>query len=135
MSNPTHSNRGAAGAGLLLVLLALLIMLVLYFSNFGGGSYMKSLGTARHQAKDLVQEINTQQLSILISTYRQTNNKLPKTAEDLESPGAFRDPWGRDMTFVFETNGDNTKVIYHSLGPDGQPDTEDDIRKPEQLPF
>jgi hypothetical protein len=140
----TFQYRGArrgSGALILVVLLALAIMLYLMFGNGGsGGSYMKQMSNARVNAKATVQQINTQQLSILIGQYRQEHDgKLPQTAADMDAESAFRDPWNGPITFTFETArggaGATTRVHYHSNGPDGEPKTEDDQDRVDTLPL
>lgn len=131
--------RRGNGALILVVLLAIAIMLFLYFGSMGGNkSYMQTVASSRKQAKQTVQDIATQQLGILIAQYRVDNGKLPKTPEELDNAAAVRDPWGGTITWTFEEpkgGRGNTKVIYHSNGPDGQAGTEDDVTKTETLPF
>jgi hypothetical protein len=139
----TYQYRGArrgSGAFLLVILLALAIILYLMFGNGGGsgGSYMKQVSNARVNAKQTVQQINTQQLSILIGQYRQEHGKLPVTAADMEAESSFKDPWGGPITFTFETakgGAGSTRVHYHSNGPDGEPKTEDDQDRTDTLPL
>jgi hypothetical protein len=127
---------GAAGLGLLVVLLALLIILVMYFGNFGGKSYMQNVATARKQAIEIKAEIDTHNLTQLIAAcYLSNNNTLPKTPEETGNEGAFRDPWGHQITFTYKKQGDKTYVVYHSDGPDGQPNTEDDVVRTDLLPL
>ena len=131
--------RRGSGAIILVVLIALAIILYLMFGTGGsGGSYMKQVSNARVNAKKTVQEINTQQLSILIGQYRQEHGKLPQTAADMEAESYFKDPWGGPITFTFETGKGGaaaTRVHYHSNGPDGEPKTEDDQDKTDTLPL
>jgi hypothetical protein len=134
--------RRGSGAFLLVILLALAIVLYLMFGTGGTGtSYMKQVSSARVNAKKTVQEINTQQLSILIGQYRQEHGSLPKTAADMEAEAYFKDPWGGPITFTFETAkggagaGGATRVHYHSNGPDLEPKTEDDQDKTDTLPL
>lgn len=140
MNGRTHraAVRRGNGALIILVLLAMAIILFLAFGSGGGGkSYMQTMSTSRKQAKQTVQDINTQQLSILIAQYRQENGKLPKSPADLENNAAdFHDQWNGPLTFTFqEQKVGPTKVIYHSNGPDGEANTEDDVTKTDTLPF
>jgi len=137
--NGAYFRRGN-GALILVVLIALAIILFLYFGSMGGSkSYMGTVASTRKQAKQTVQDINTQQMSTLIAIYRQNNGKLPKSPADLEENAQyFKDPWGGPLTFTFEEGkGRNgpTKVIYHSNGPDGEPNTEDDVTKVDTVPY
>jgi hypothetical protein len=132
--------RRGSGAFLLVILLALAIVLYLMFGTGGTGtSYMKQVSNTRANAKKTVQQINTQQLSILIGQYRQEHGSLPKTAADMEAEAYFKDPWGGPITFTFETGsggaGAVTKVHYHSNGPDLEPKTEDDQDRTDTLPL
>ncbi len=74
-------------------------------------------------------------MNTLISMYRESNKKLPKAPADLESPNAFNDQWGKEMTFTFEEKGGRTMVTYLSAGPDGQFKTEDDKKYVAALPY
>jgi hypothetical protein len=131
------SRRGNVGL-ILVVLIAMAIILYLMFGTAGGGkSYMGTVASSRQKAKQTVQDINTQQMSTLIAMYRQKNGKLPKSVEDMEDDAQFfKDPWGGKLTFTFEESkhGGPTTVIYHSNGPDGEPNTEDDVIKRDTLP-
>jgi hypothetical protein len=126
---------GAGGLGLLALLICLLIILLMYFGGFGNSkSYMQTVSSARKQAVELKQEIDTHNLTQLIAAcYLSNDSKLPKTPEDTGNEAAFRDPWGHQITFTYEKVGDKTMVIYHSNGPDGQPGTEDDVIKKDPL--
>ena len=127
------SRRGNVGL-ILVVLISLAIILYLMF----GTGYAKSVSTSRKQAREVVQTIETQQMSLLIAGYRRDNDgKLPKTADDIEGNGGiFKDPWGGPITFTFEEGkrGGPTKVTYHSNGPDGEAKTADDVSKTDTLP-
>lgn len=133
-----RSSRSArrGGAGLILVvLITLAIILVLYFGNFGGGSYMQGVQQTREQGRQMHVQVNTQQLMTLITQYKLQNDRLPSSVEDLEAPAAaFRDPWGQQITFEFEQNGASTTVVFRSPGPDGESGTEDDVVMREPMP-
>lgn len=131
-------HRRGHGALILSVLIAIAIILILMFGNFGGGSYMKQVSNTRKKGKDTAAEISTQQLTILIAQYRQTNGKLPANWEELEAPAeSYRDPWGQPLTFTCETDKrtGSTKVTFRSIGPDGEANTADDVVRTENLPF
>lgn len=127
--------RRGAGALILVVLIALLIILLLYFNT----GYTQQVSQTRKKGKQLAQDINTQQLTIMISQYRQENGKLPTSWDQMEglSKESYTDPWGNLMTFRCEDDkrGGKTKVIFHSDGPDGEAKTEDDINRTETLQF
>lgn len=127
--------RPAFGAGLIVILIVLAIVLILLFGNFGSGSYTGQVAQARKQGIEVRQDIVTMEMSRLISIYRQANGKLPASPADLEAPGAFRDPWGTDVTFTFREEAGATKVIYKSNGPDGEAGTEDDVTREDSLPY
>jgi hypothetical protein len=133
MKTPTRRGHGAL---ILVVLIAMAIMLYLMFGSMGGKSYTQQISQTRKQGKALAQDINTQQLSILIAQYRQENNgKLPTSAADMENERAFLDPWNHPLKFSFSDERGQTKVTYHSNGPDGEANTEDDVKKTESLPY
>jgi hypothetical protein len=132
--------RRGHGALILIVLITLAIALYLMFGNMGGTSYMQQVGQTKQRGRELAQDLSTRQLSILIAQYRTEQNRLPKTAADLDNEAAFRDQWGGPITFTFEEAGRGggpagTTVIYRSNGPDGIAGTEDDIEKREILPY
>jgi hypothetical protein len=132
-----HSNRRGHGALILVVLLALAIILVMMFAG-GNKSYVSQVNQTRKKGKETAAEIQTGQLTLLMAQYRQENGgKLPTTWEDLESaPSQLTSPFGKPMTFRFETDKNGkTTVFYHSDGPDGEPNTGDEINRTDTLPF
>jgi hypothetical protein len=135
--NHTLARRGMGGAGigLLVILIALGIILYLFFGNGGSGkSYTQTVVGARNQAREIKQEINTHELTQFIEACALSpGGKLPTTPEETGQPGAFRDPWGGPITFTYKKEGEKTTVVYHSNGPDGQPNTSDDVTRSEQL--
>jgi len=133
-TRPSPSNRGN-GILLLVILITLAIALYLMFGNMGGTSYMQQVQQTKKKGREMVNEISTQQMSLLIAMYRQNNSKLPKEPADLDSPGAFNDQWGKEMRFTFEEKkGQGTIVTYISAGPDGEFGTEDDVKRTDVLP-
>ena len=137
LATPSPRSRGM-GALLVVVLVAMLIILLLYFGG-GNHSYMNQVSNTRKQGKQMAQDINTGQLTTMISQYRQENGKLPKTWEDMEGlpRESYMDPWGKPMSFKFEEDkrGGKTVVIFHSDGPDGDAGTPDDVNRRETLQF
>ncbi len=130
------SVRRGNGALILAVLIVLAIVLFLLFGNMGGTSYMGQVKQTRDQGRETARQMQTGQMSLLIAMYRQTNRKLPATPADLESPGAFNDPWGKEMTFSFvESPPQPTTVKYQSAGPDGEFKTADDVEYTDKLPY
>jgi hypothetical protein len=131
-----QARRGGAAFGLIALLIVVVIGLMIYAAQTGsGGNYGSQMAQTRKQGVEVRNEIVTQQLSILISQYRQENNKLPKTPADLDNVAAFRDPWGKEMTFSFAESNAGTRVTYHSAGPDGEFNTEDDVKRTDTLQF
>ncbi len=128
--------RRGNGAFILVILIALAIGLYLMFGNMGGNkSYMDHVKQTKADGEKLARDISTSQMSMLISMYREANKKLPKTAADMESPGAFNDPWGKEMTFTFEEKANRTIVTYHSAGSDGEFKNADDKTYTDTLPY
>jgi competence protein ComGC len=125
-------------AGILMLLVVMLIILMLYFMSAGsGGSYAKQVATTRKRGQEMARDISTQQLLALIVDYKLNHDdKLPTSVADLEAGNAFNDQWGRPMTFSFQKNTRSgaITVTFHSDGPDGEPNTADDINKSELLP-
>ena len=64
-ATPSPRTRGM-GALLVVVLVAMLIILLLYFGG-GKSSYMNQVSNTRKQGKQMAQDINTGQLTIMIS--------------------------------------------------------------------
>jgi hypothetical protein len=136
---------------ILVVLITMAIVLYLMFGmntggssgggstskNGGGSTYMGQVAKTRKQGRETANMITTQQLSTLIAQYRVDHNgKLPKSAADFEeSASSFNDQWGNPMTFTFEESKGKTTVTYHSNGPDGEPNTEDDVPRKDTIPF
>lgn len=119
-----------------MILIVLAIVLYMMFGNTSGGkSYMDTVKQTRDDGRKMVRDIKTDQMSMVIAIYRETSKKLPKTVEELESPGAFNDPWGKEMTFTFQEERGKTTVVYLSAGPDGEFKTADDKTYTDTLPY
>jgi len=130
---PTRPGNGAVILSLLIVVA---IVLYLMFGTGGGKkSYMDEVKQTRDNGRETARKISTEQMSLLIAIYRQTNNKLPKNPADLESPNAFNDQWGKEMTFTFEEVRGKTTIKYHSAGPDGELKTLDDVGYTDTVPY
>jgi hypothetical protein len=124
--------RGFSGFGLVVVLLAVAIGLFLYFGSMGGGkSYVQTAVETKKKTEDLSIGIEAQQLAVLIGEYRMSHDgKVPQTYEDLGvQPSSFNDRWGHPLRFRFDAPrpADARDFLAISNGPDGAPDTADDI--------
>jgi hypothetical protein len=126
-----HGN-GAALIGLLLVVG---IVLYLMFGKMGKTTYMDQVKKTRDNGREMVRQIKTDQMSLLIAMYRESNKKLPKAPADLESPGTFNDGWGKEMTFTFSEQAGKTLVTYLSAGPDGNAGNDDDVKYQDTVPY
>ncbi|HLO40794.1 MAG TPA: hypothetical protein VK176_07205 [Phycisphaerales bacterium] len=132
----TVPTRPGNGLMILVVLIAVAIGLYMLFGSAGGQkSYMQAVKETKDSGKEMARQISTDQMNTLISMYRESNKKLPKEPAELESPGAFNDPWGKEMTFTFGEKAGRTTVTYLSAGPDGQFKTEDDVKYDSTLPY
>lgn len=120
---------------LLALLLVVGVVLIMMFGKTGGTSYMDQVKQTRDSGREMAREIRTEQMSLLIAMYREANKRLPKTPADLESPGAFNDGWGKEMTFSFEERTGKTMVKYHSAGPDGVAGNDDDKAYADTIPY
>lgn len=132
-----HNRRGNIGIGLLVLLIVIAIALYVMFGIQGKGT-VGAAAQSRATAQAAVFNINTQQLTILISDYRQQHdNKLPKSPADLEAPPAtFTDPWGGKITFEFKEDAlKGTIVTFRSPGKDGKMGTSDDVVATSPLPY
>jgi hypothetical protein len=131
------SRRGNIGIGLLVLLIVVAIALYVMFGMQGKGT-VGAAAQSRATAQTAVFNINTQQLAILISDYRQQHdNKLPKSPADLEAPpSTFTDPWGGQITFEFKEDPiKGTIVTFRSAGKDGKMNTPDDVVASSPLPY
>ena len=130
--------RAFAAFGLIALLIVVVIILILYFGPGGGGGIAQQAAQTRGTVREQKMEISTGQLTPVIMIYYQNNNKLPASMADLElPPAATNDPWGNPMTFTTQRDARTGKVsvTYVSAGPDGEPGTDDDIRKTDDLPI
>jgi len=123
--------------GLLALLIVMGIVLYMMFGTGGNKtSYMDQVKKTRDNGREMAREIKTDQMSLLIAMYRQTNNKLPAKVADLEAPsGSFNDRWGTEMTFTFVDQGGRTMIKYKSAGPDIQYGTSDDVEYTDSVPY
>lgn len=140
MPSTTPQRRGFSGFGLIIVLLALAVGLFLYFGSTGGGkSYMQNVAGAKKEATSYSVAVQAQQLAILIADYRMNNNgKAPASYDDLGvAASSFNDAWGHPLRFKFDaTNPRDAKdFLAISDGPDGAPDTADDLSTRVALQF
>jgi hypothetical protein len=129
--------RSRRGNGLVLLSLLLVVGIVLYlmFGKTGSTTYMDQVKKTRDNGREMARQIRTEQMSLLIAMYRQSNSKLPKEPADLESPGAYNDGWGKEMTFSFSEQAGKTQVKYHSAGPDGTMGNDDDVDYNDVIPY
>jgi hypothetical protein len=127
--------RHGNGFLILSVLIVMGIILYLMFGKMGGTTYMDQVKKTRDNGRETARQIRTEQMSLLIAMYRESNKKLPVKVEDLESPGAFNDGWGKEMTFKFEEVNGKTKIIYHSAGSDGDMGNADDVDYTDWVPY
>ncbi|HRQ71808.1 MAG TPA: hypothetical protein PLU35_02140 [Phycisphaerales bacterium] len=130
--------RGNVGFGLIVLLIVLAIGMIVYFGVGGGSTGLaQQAAKSRDMARDVRTAVNTKQLAMLISQFREENGHLPSSpAEVGGTRGAFNDQWGTEMRLDFvERPGFNTRVVFVSAGPDGEFGTGDDVRYEEELPF
>lgn len=137
MRAPSLHRRGFSGLGILVVLIVLAIVLFMYFG--GQKSYVQTVVEAKKQSEGMNLEIQAQQLGILVADYRMNHNDAaPKTYSDMGADSAsFLDKWGAPLRFRVDPTsaGRPPLLIVISNGPDGQPDTEDDITTAAALPL
>lgn len=135
MAGLTGDARRGNGLLILVVLIAVAIVLYLMFGNMGGTSYMEEVKKTKDRGESMAREISTGQMSLLIAMYRQSNGRLPASPGDMESPGAFNDRWGREMSFTFASRGGATIVTYRSGGSDGVLGNDDDETYEDRIPY
>jgi hypothetical protein len=134
---PAFSTPVRHGNGVFLIGLLLVVGIILYlmFGKMGSTTYMDQVKKTRDNGREMARQIRTEQMSLLIAMYRESNKKLPKTPADLESPGAFNDGWGVEMSFTFGEQAGKTTVIYLSAGPDNKPGNDDDVKYNDIIPY
>ncbi len=121
--------RGYSGALILVVLIGLAIMLWLYFGSTGGNkSYMQTVVQAKKEGASVGAGIQAQQLAILVADHRMNHNgKAPASFAEMGAEEvSFRDQWGKPVRFRVDASAPNVLVVI-SDGPDGRPDTQDDV--------
>lgn len=140
MNHTSARDRGGSGALMLILLLGVAIGLFLYFGNTSGKkSYVQTVIGAKKQGNDLSIGIQAQQLAALISDYRMNHDgKTPVSYQEMDIiPSSFNDRWGHPLRFKFDAESarDARDFLVTSDGPDGKPDTEDDISQRVALQF
>lgn len=123
---------GHVGIFLLVILIGVALLLWMQATS----------GTAAVQAKkqaeiDIAQDISVYGLVQSLIAYEITNGEYPGTLDDIEDLGRARlDPWEGAWTLTYEESERSRRpvAVFTSMGPDGLPDTEDDIIVREQLP-
>lgn len=129
--------RGFSGLGILVILIVIAIVLFMYFG--GQKSYVQTVVQAQKQSKEMSLEIQAQQLAILVAEYRMSHNDAaPKTFYDMNAdPESFKDQWGAAVRFRVDATGPGRPpmLIVISNGPDGAPDTQDDVTTAAPLPL
>ncbi len=137
---PITRRRGFAGFGLIGILLVLAIILFLYFgSTTGNKSYMQTIVQTKKQGEQLGFAIQAQQLAIFVADFMANHNNKPPTSyqEMGADPSSFKDTWGNPFRFTANpaAPGRPAALTVISNGPDGQPDTADDIPTNAGLPY
>lgn len=100
---------------------------------FLGGSAIWKVVQHRNEQHAKIQEA-TQQVKTLadkLDGQRDSKGYLRK----LPSPEETTDPWGNPITVVWEADGKTDHVYVTSPGPDGELETEDDIKQERQKIF
>jgi general secretion pathway protein G len=129
MNSQARTARLAARASRGMTLIEIMVVLAIIGLIVGGIGVMAfsrfadaQVDTARNQ---------TVQIQQLVEQYMvQKKGKCPKTLQDLKASGIAskltKDPWGND--YVMKCPGEHGPADITSNGPDGEADTEDDIR-------
>lgn len=81
------------------------------------------------EAARLVQERKEAEIAQKVVTAQKTADEIAQEKETFLQwkKGVIRDPWGQEFT-VEESNGVWSGITVTSFGPDGQKDTDDDIK-------
>jgi len=143
MSSPVMMSvrcRGFSAFSLIGLLLVVAIILYMMFGRAGGGkSYMQTVVETKKEGESLAIGIQAQQLAVLIADYRMNHDgKVPSSYQDMGADAAsFKDQWGNPLRFRFDAvvpRGARDFLVI-SNGPDGQPETSDDISQRVALQF
>lgn len=138
MNAPCPSRRGFSAGLLLVLLVAVAIGLILLFGGFGGKSHVQQAVQTKKQGESVSIGVQAQQLAILVAEYRMNHDgKAPANYQDLGvQSSSFLDPWGRPLRFRMDGPPREARsLIVISDGPDGQPDSEDDVSAAVPLQF
>jgi hypothetical protein len=112
-----HVRRGN-GLVLLVLLLVVVVVLVMMFGKTGGTSYMDQVKQTRDSGREMAREIPHRADVPAHRHVPRNQQAAPRTLPpDLESPGAFNDGWGKEMTFSFEEKAGKTMVKVSLRGP------------------
>jgi len=129
-----RDRRGAAGAFLLLVLIAVGIVLLITFMP--GGSAETAL-EAKESAETQVAMFSADAVVRDAQGYIALNGEPPADIDDLvEYRGSgYPDPWGTEMRVEVERSdrGRTGVMTIRSAGPDGEWETEDDLSSEHEL--
>lgn len=140
----SRKRRGFTLMELLLVMAILVIMASLVGFAFLGAQKDATADATRHQISTLKTACKAYKMKVL-SFPNQLQDLVQRPANvppakwtrpflDLDTlPGDLQivDPWGRPFTYNKDEQNDRVYIV--SAGPDGSPNTEDDIPRPDEV--
>ncbi|MBI4569349.1 MAG: type II secretion system protein GspG [Planctomycetes bacterium] len=119
--------------GMTLVELIVVIVIIGILASVGTYSYFRYVDSAKQQAA----RAGIAELRKACELYRSTTGIWPNSLEELLTPAGdyqptmkrqhLNDPWNHPYLYSNPENSDT--FLLYSSGPDGNPDTEDDVRE------
>ncbi len=141
---PNHKRRGFTLMELLLVMAILVIMASLVGFAFLGAQRDATSDATRHQISTLKTACKAYKMKVysfpnglqdlVQKPANLTKAKWPRPFLDLDTLPAnmqIVDPWGKP--FTYSKDEQNDRVFITSAGPDGIPNTEDDVPQPDEV--
>mgnify|MGYP002626492895 CR=1 FL=1 len=76
-------------------------------------------------------QIDIKSLDEALEMYKLDNHKYPTTEQGLDAlvnkPTSSPEPWDNDYVYIYPGVHNNRGFDIYSMGPDGEPETDDDI--------